>query len=77
MHLSTALSRRIFINAQIQQLWELQSKLFLMKSSSSITKQIQLLKKAGAKTIIKQTYTNSQTELNKNGNYLETFNTCF
>ena len=68
MHLSTALSRRIFINAQIQQLWELQSKLFLMKSSSSIAKQIQLLKKASAKTIIKQTYTNSQTELNKNGN---------
>ena len=48
-----------------------------MKSSSSIAKQIQLLKKAGAKAIIKQTYTNSQTELNKNGNYLETFNTCF
>ena len=68
MHLSTALSRRIFINAQIQQLWELRSKLFLMKSSSSIAKQTQLLTKAGAKAIIKQTYTNSQTELNKNVN---------
>ena len=39
-----------------------------MKSSSSIAKQTQLLTKAGAKAIIKQTYTNSQTELNKNVN---------